>query len=53
VQAVTSADVSSAASRYLDPQNAVTLIVGDNAVVHDSLLTLGLGTPDVLPPSTD
>jgi len=53
VQAVTPADVSSAASRYLDPQNAVTLIVGDNAVVHDSLLTLGLGNPDVLPPSTD
>jgi predicted Zn-dependent peptidase len=53
VQAVTSADVSSAASRYLDPQNAITLVVGDNAVVHDSLLTLGLGSPDVLPPFTE
>ena len=51
VHAVTAADASSAAARYIDPQKAVTLIVGDKAVVHDSLLTLGLGEPDVLPPS--
>jgi zinc protease len=52
VQAVTAEDVSSAAERYIDPQKAVTLVVGDNAVVHDSLLTLGLGEPDVLPPTS-
>jgi predicted Zn-dependent peptidase len=50
VHAVSAADVSAAAHRYIDPGKAVILVVGDNAAVHDSLLTLGLGEPDVLPP---
>jgi zinc protease len=51
VHAVTAEEVRSAAERYIDPQKAVTLVVGDNAAVHDSLLTLGLGEPDLLPPT--
>jgi len=51
VNAVSADDVSLAAARYIEPKNAVTLIVGDHAVVNESLLTLGLGEPDVLPPS--
>jgi predicted Zn-dependent peptidase len=51
VRAVTAEEVSSAAQRYIDPHKAVTLVVGDNAAVRESLLTLGLGEPDVLPPS--
>jgi predicted Zn-dependent peptidase len=50
VHAVSADDVSRAAARYIDPQNATILVVGDNGAVHDSLLTLGLGEPDVLPP---
>ncbi len=51
VHAVSADDVSRAAMRYIDPQNATILVVGDNGAVHDSLVTLGLGEPDVLPPS--
>jgi zinc protease len=50
VNAVSPAQVSAAATRYLDPANALILVVGDNAAVRDSLLTLGLGAPDILPP---
>jgi predicted Zn-dependent peptidase len=49
VNAVSPAEVSGAAARYIDPARAVTLVVGDNAAVHESLLNLGLGEPDVLP----
>lgn len=53
VHAVSSADVSQAAARYIDPAQASVLIVGDYAAVGDSLLTLGLGKPDVIPSGTD
>jgi hypothetical protein len=43
--------VSDAAARYIDPAKAVTLVVGDHPAVAESLLTLGLGAPDVLPPT--
>ena len=49
VQAVTSADVVDAAARYLDPTQAVTLIVGDYQAIEASLRPLGLGEPQLLP----
>ena len=53
VQAVSAADVSSAATRYLDPERTTTLIVGDHAAIGDSLGVLGLGAAAVLPPTVD
>jgi predicted Zn-dependent peptidase len=49
VHAVRSGDVSDVARRYIDPDHCVTLVVGDHAAIGESLLTLGLGPPDVLP----
>jgi len=50
VNAVTSADVATAANRYLDPSRAITLVVGDRAVTEESLNALGLGALQVLAP---
>jgi len=49
VNAVTADDVMAATRRHLDPGKLTSLIVGDHAVVGDSLATLGLGTPEMLP----
>lgn len=46
---VTAEQVASAASRYLDPARLTTLIVGDHAMIGDSLASLDLGPPEVLP----
>ena len=43
-------DVTRAATQYLEPEKMSTLIVGDHSAIADSLPTLGLGTPSVLPP---
>jgi predicted Zn-dependent peptidase len=50
VNAITVDDVSRAAQQYIDPARATTLIVGDHAVIGDSLAALGLGLPQVVPP---
>jgi zinc protease len=42
-------DVTRAATRYLLPDKLSTLIVGDHTAIADSLNTLGLGAPSVLP----
>lgn len=49
VAAVERDDVVSAAGRYIDPDRAVTLVVGDYAAVGDALASLGLGDPRLLP----
>jgi predicted Zn-dependent peptidase len=49
VAAVERDDVVRVAQRYVDPSRAVTLVVGDYAVVADSLAALGLGEPQLLP----
>ena len=46
---VTAEDVVSAASRYLDPSRLTTLVVGDHAAIGESLASLDLGPPEVLP----
>lgn len=50
VNAVGADDVTRAATRYLDTAKLSTVIVGDHSAIADSLATLGLGTPSVLPP---
>ena len=50
VRAVSGADVTSVASRYIEPGNLLTLIVGDSAAIRDSLTTLGLGEAEVMAP---
>jgi predicted Zn-dependent peptidase len=45
VSAVSVADVTAAAERYLSPARATTLIVGDRGAFGDSLSNLGLGEP--------
>ena len=49
VNAIGEDDVTRAAARYLDPARLSTLIVGDHSAIADSLTTLGLGTPSILP----
>jgi predicted Zn-dependent peptidase len=49
VNAVRSEDVTRVAAGYLDTQKLTTLIVGDHTAIADSLGTLGLGDPNVLP----
>jgi len=49
VNAVTAEDVIAATGRHLDPSKLTALVVGDHGVVGDSLTTLGLGTPELLP----
>lgn len=50
VNAVTAADVTRAAQRYIDPARVTTLIVGDHAAIAPSLDALGLGEVQVQPP---
>ncbi len=49
VHATAAQDVSKAAERYIDPSKLTTLIVGDHQRICDSLDTLGLGEPLVMP----
>jgi len=49
VHAIGPADVIRAAERYVDPAQAVTLVVGDYQAVAESLRPLGLGEPQLLP----
>jgi predicted Zn-dependent peptidase len=49
VNAIGEDDITRAATRYLDPARLSTLIVGDHSAIADSLTTLGLGTPSILP----
>ena len=49
VNAVSAEHVVAAAKRYLRPDELTTLIVGDHASVGESLLSVGLGTPELLP----
>jgi predicted Zn-dependent peptidase len=51
VKGVTADDVVRAAQRYVDPNRASTLIVGDHSVIAESLASLGLGEPQLLPAS--
>ena len=48
VNAVTAAEVTRAATRYLDPSRITTLVVGDHGAIADSMDALGLGAPHVL-----
>jgi predicted Zn-dependent peptidase len=50
VNAIGADDVTRVATRYLAPAKLSTLIVGDHSAIADSLGTLGLGTPSVMPP---
>jgi predicted Zn-dependent peptidase len=50
VNAIGEDDVTRVAARYLVPEKLSTLIVGDHSAIADTLGTLGLGTPSVLPP---
>ena len=47
--AVTSEEVTRVARRHLDPSRMVTLIVGDHQAIAESLKTLRLGDPVMLP----
>jgi predicted Zn-dependent peptidase len=49
VNAIGEDDVTRVAERYLTPATLSTLIVGDDSAIADSLVTLGLGVPHVLP----
>ncbi len=47
--AVTADDVTRVAAQYLDPSQVTTLVVGDHAVIGESLRALDLGAPQLLP----
>ena len=47
--AVTVDDVTRVADRYLDPARVTTLVVGDHALIDESLRALDLGAPQLLP----
>jgi predicted Zn-dependent peptidase len=49
VNAVTSADVVDAAARHLDSSRLTTLVVGDHALIADTLPAIGLGEPQIFP----
>ena len=49
VNAVTIDEVTRVAQRHLDPSRMVTLIVGDHQAIAESLKTLRLGDPVMLP----
>jgi zinc protease len=49
VNAVTADELIAAAANYLHPDRLTTLIVGDHAVIGESLNSLGFGPPAVLP----
>jgi predicted Zn-dependent peptidase len=42
VERLTAADLTAAASKYLDPQKSVIVVVGDRRVVEPGLRALGL-----------
>jgi zinc protease len=48
--AVTTADVTGAATQYLDAGKVTTLIVGDHVAIDESLRQLDLGEPHLLSP---
>jgi predicted Zn-dependent peptidase len=48
VNGVSGDDVVRAAQRYIDPQRASTLIVGDYNAIADSLVSLGFGAPQLV-----
>ncbi len=50
VNAITGAEVTGAAERDLDPERLTTLVVGDNAVIAESLAGLGFGAAEVVTP---
>jgi zinc protease len=49
VNAVTADELMAAAQTYLHPDRLTTLIVGDHAVIGESLNSLGFGPPEVFP----
>ena len=49
VTAVTGNDVTRVAAQYLNSSKLTTLIVGDHSAIADSLPSLGLGDPQVMP----
>ena len=49
INAIGRDDITRAASLYLDPAKLTTLVVGDQSAIADSLGTLALGEPRVLP----
>ena len=49
VNAVTADDVIRVAERWLDPARVTALIVGDHSAIADSLGSIGLGEPQLLP----
>ena len=49
VNAVTADELVNAAKTYLHPDRLTTLIVGDHVAIGESLNSLGLGAPEVLP----
>ncbi len=49
VNAVSVDEVVAAAVQHIDAARATTLVVGDHAVIGESLASLGLGEPRVLP----
>jgi predicted Zn-dependent peptidase len=51
--AVTADEVVAAAQTYIHPERLTTLVVGDHAVIGESLNELGLGAPAVLPADAD
>ena len=50
VNAITGADVTRVAERYLDPARLTTLVVGDHSAIAESLQGLGFGAAEVVPP---
>jgi predicted Zn-dependent peptidase len=50
VNAIEAPDVVRAAAKYVDPARMVTLVVGDHQAIGESLVALGLGEPQLLPP---
>ena len=49
VHAIGVGDVLRAAERYIDPARMTTLIVGDHRTISDSVRSLGLAEPELLP----
>ena len=49
VQAIEAADVMRVAEQHVDPARAATLVVGDHQAIAESLQSLGLGEPALLP----
>jgi predicted Zn-dependent peptidase len=48
IGAVTKAGVEQAATKYVDPDNAVVVIVGDRKEIESKVAALGLGTIDLV-----